>query len=373
MTKKTAMIAATETRRALELDVLASMLPADRRDRLAEILTDDDVETLKHLAREGMGENSLRALASDLGYLEAWSVLATGGPLPWPAPEPLALKFLAHHLWDPAQREIDATHGMPAEIMQALIDQGLLRTTNPHAPNTVKRRLASWSTLHRWKGISGPFSAPTLRTALKLAVRAIGRPRRRKSRRAVTRDILDALIGTCRSDRLADTRDRALLLIAFGSGGRRRSEIARLRLDQLSEETTVASDPGDPQSPPLPCMGIALGRTKTRQADEDTKVYLVGPPVEALNDWLERSDIKKGPIFRADRSLGRYPGLCAYPAIHQSDRQAPLSSRWSRSDGLQRPWTALRLSDRGGSKRGAPCRRHAAITASLPAAGGELL
>ena len=54
-----------ETRRALQLDALAAILPMDRRDRLAELLTDDDVETLKHLAREGMGENSLRALASD--------------------------------------------------------------------------------------------------------------------------------------------------------------------------------------------------------------------------------------------------------------------------------------------------------------------
>ena len=44
----------------------------DRRGRLAEILAEDDVETLKHLAREGMDENSLRALASDLAYLEAW-------------------------------------------------------------------------------------------------------------------------------------------------------------------------------------------------------------------------------------------------------------------------------------------------------------
>ena len=42
----------------------------DRRDRLAQLLTDDDVETLKHLAREGTGENSLRALASDLAYFE---------------------------------------------------------------------------------------------------------------------------------------------------------------------------------------------------------------------------------------------------------------------------------------------------------------
>ena len=60
-----------ETRRALQLDALAAILMMDWRGRRAEILTDDDVETLKHLAREGMGENSLRALASDLAYLGA--------------------------------------------------------------------------------------------------------------------------------------------------------------------------------------------------------------------------------------------------------------------------------------------------------------
>ena len=74
--------AETETRRALQLDALAGILPMDRRDKLAHILTDDDVETLRHLAREGMGDNSLRALASDLAYLEAWSFSATGAPLP---------------------------------------------------------------------------------------------------------------------------------------------------------------------------------------------------------------------------------------------------------------------------------------------------
>ncbi|MDW9621609.1 integrase, partial [Sinorhizobium meliloti] len=59
-------------RRAEELDALDAILPFDRRDQLAALLTDDDVATLKHLAQEGMGENTLRALASDLGYLEAW-------------------------------------------------------------------------------------------------------------------------------------------------------------------------------------------------------------------------------------------------------------------------------------------------------------
>lgn len=39
----------------------------NRRDILAEVLTDQDVETLRHLVKEGMGENTLRALTSDLG------------------------------------------------------------------------------------------------------------------------------------------------------------------------------------------------------------------------------------------------------------------------------------------------------------------
>jgi hypothetical protein len=45
-------------RRAEELDALDAILPFDRRERLAELLTDDDIATLKHLAGEGMGGRS---------------------------------------------------------------------------------------------------------------------------------------------------------------------------------------------------------------------------------------------------------------------------------------------------------------------------
>ena len=287
------------TRRALDLDALAAILPMDRRDRLAEILTDDDVATLKHLAREGMGENSLRALASDLAYLEAWALASTGSPLPWPAPEALALKFVAHHLWDPARRESEPAHGMPAGVADSLRARDLLRVEGPHAPATVRRRLASWSTLHHWKGALGPFKSPALRSALRLSVRATARPRMRKSQRAVTRDVLEALLATCGSDRLADTRDAALLLVAFASGGRRRSEVASLRVEQLVEEQPVLEDPSQPNSPALPCLSIRLGRTKTAEADADARVLLVGRPVEALREWLLRADITKGAIFRA--------------------------------------------------------------------------
>ena len=103
----------------------------DRRDWLAQLLTDDDVETLKHLAREGMGENGLRALASDLAYLETWADAATGQALSWPASEVLALKFVAHHLWDPAKRVSDPRHGMPADVARELASGGVLRCEGP--------------------------------------------------------------------------------------------------------------------------------------------------------------------------------------------------------------------------------------------------
>ena len=285
-------------KRAEELDALDSILPFDRRDQLATLLTDEDVATLKHLAKEGMGANTLRALASDLGYLEAWCELATGAPLPWPAPESLALKFVAHHLWDPVERAEDSSHGMPADVEMGLRAKGLLRVDGPHAPDTVRRRLTSWSILTRWRGLTGSFTAPSLKAALRLAVRATPRQRRRKSKKAVTGDVLAKLLATCGGERLADLRDRALLLTAFASGGRRRSEVADLRVDDLVDEEPVHADPRNAASPLLPCLSISLGRTKTTTAEDQAHVILIGRPVEALKQWIEEARIDTGPVFR---------------------------------------------------------------------------
>jgi len=118
-------------RRAEALDTIASVLPMERRDELAELPTSDqDVETLKHLVNQGMGDNTLRALTSDLAYLEALALAPTGQSLPWPAPEALLLKCVAHHLWDPEKRAADTDHGMPVDVDDNLQRQGFL---NPPA------------------------------------------------------------------------------------------------------------------------------------------------------------------------------------------------------------------------------------------------
>jgi integrase len=292
--RKAAQDLSTVEGRIAELDTIAAVLPMERRDELAELLTDQDVETLRHLVNEGMGENTLRALTSDLAYLQAWSLAAAGKSLPWPAPEALLLKFVAHHLWDPQKRETDPDHGMPAGVEQNLRGQGFLKVVGPHAPDTVRRRLATWSTLTRWRGLTGSFASPALKSAIRLAVRATPRPRKRKSAKAVTGDVLAKMLATCASGSLRDLRDRAILMVAFASGGRRRSEIAGLRREQLTVEPPVVVADG----PPLASLAIHLGRTKTSGADHDEVVYLTGRPVEALEAWMTAAKIDAGSVFR---------------------------------------------------------------------------
>jgi len=280
------------------IDALAGFLPMAARDRLAETLTAAEIDTLTHLAKTGTGPNSLRALASDLAYLEAWARASTAAPLVWPASETTVLRFIAHHLWDEAERDKNPEHGMPEHVAEALRGAGRLKSTGPHAPATVRRRLALWSSLHRWRGLEGPFGSPSIRNALRLAIRAADRPRARKSPSAITRDVLDQLLATCSRGRAADLRDRALLLLAFGSGGRRRSEITRLKVDDLEEREAIVGDPAELKDEVLPVLAIRLRRTKTSSADAGESVLVVGRPVEALRAWLAFSRIDTGPVFR---------------------------------------------------------------------------
>ena len=73
MAKPKTSLTAVE-RRAEELDTIAAVLPLERRDELAELLTNQDVETLRHLVNQGMGDKRLRALTSDLAYLAGLAV-----------------------------------------------------------------------------------------------------------------------------------------------------------------------------------------------------------------------------------------------------------------------------------------------------------
>jgi len=81
-------------------------------------------------------------------------------------------------------RLADPEHGMPADVEDKLRRQGFLKSTGPQAPATVRRRLANWSTLTKWRGLNGAFASPALKSAVRLAMRAAPRQCLRKSAKA---------------------------------------------------------------------------------------------------------------------------------------------------------------------------------------------
>lgn len=282
-----------------------------------------------------MGDNTLRALASDLGYLEGWCREATGQSLPWPAPLDLVLKFVAHHLWDPAERTSNPAHGMPDSVGDALRDQGLLRSRGPHAPSTVRRRLASWATLHRWRNLDGSFASPALRKAMRLATRASGRPRQRKSREPIGAEVLRKLLdrldreiigwspgdGTpARGSVLRALRDRSMLSLGFAAGGRRRSEISRLSVEQIEIRETDGESGENEQ-----ILIIHLGRTKTQDAADDATVTVRGRAVADYTTWRQAASLTQGPVYRP---IGRW-GRLRDQALSPQSVNAVLKARLS--------------------------------------------
>jgi hypothetical protein len=163
-----------EHARFAELNALAGVLPYHRRDELSALLSDADVATLRHLVESGMGANTLRAIASDLAYLERWALAATGSPLPWAPPTLLVVKFIAHHLWDAVKKQSDPEHGMPDEVASALRALGALKSTGPYAPGTVKLRIRSGARCTNGAGC--PALSATARSGRRSGCQCVQRP-----------------------------------------------------------------------------------------------------------------------------------------------------------------------------------------------------
>ena len=256
-------------------------------------LSDADEAALSDLYRRGTPPNTLRAWERDLAYISAWKMAAFGKPLSWPEAEAVGLRFILDH----AQDQIDRP-GRAQDVALELMAIGLRASLACPAPATLDRRIASWQAFHRMRNLTSPFSAPLVQQARQKARRANARPPQPKSPKPVTREVLEALLATC-DDSLRGTRDRAMLSLAFASGGRRRSELVALNVEDIGIEDFGARG----------LLWVRLLSTKTTRKDQAPKLPLKGKAARALVHWLEVSGLKEGPLFRpiskSDRALKR--------------------------------------------------------------------
>lgn len=269
--------------------------PAPYLPATAPALSQADQDALTDLYIRGTPANTLRAYERDLLYVTAWKSARFTAALDWPESEATALAFILDHARD--LNDAPKTD-VARETAEALIAQGLRKSLACPAPSTLDRRIASWLAFHRMKNLESPFNASQVKQARAKARRAAARPPAPKSQHPITRDILEQLLATCRGSR-RDCRDRAILMLGWASGGRRRSEITALTREDVS--LTDFGNSG--------VVWLSLLETKTTQKGETPRLILKARAAQALVHWIEVGEIADGPLFRpvskADRVLKR--------------------------------------------------------------------
>ncbi|WP_410952975.1 site-specific integrase [Pseudomonas sp. S1(2024)] len=273
----------------------------------------------------GTAANTVRSYQGALAYWSAWLQLRYRRALGDAAlPPEVAVQFIVDHLARPDGAG-GWSHLLPASLDAALVAAGVKGKLGPLAFSTVSHRLAVLAKWHRLKQWTSPLDSQAVKTLLREGRKAQARQGvsvRKKT--AVVLEPLQAMLATC-TDGTRGIRDRALLLLAWSGGGRRRSEVIGLQvqdLRRLDADTWL----------------YALGTTKTDTAGVRREKPLQGPAAQALQAWLMAAPAQTGPLFRR-----LYKGGKVGTTGLSGDQVARIVKRRAQLAGLEGDWAAHSL------------------------------
>lgn len=269
--------------------------------------------SVRAILQEGESANTRRSYAGALRYWAAWFHLRYGRPFSLPIPVPAVLQFLVDHVVRAADAGL--VSDLPLAIDGALVEGGYKGALGAPALATVIHRLSVLAKAHDVKELSNPVRDPAVQELLHRARRAYAsRGVTTKRKTAATREPLEAMLATC-TDGMRGVRDRALLLFAWASGGRRRSEVAAAMMGNL-----VRVEEG---------YLYRLAHSKTDQSGADSvpgaEKPLMGPAAAALTAWLEASGVTSGAMFRRIRGARAGEPLSAQAVALIVKRRAQLA------------------------------------------------
>lgn len=273
----------------------------------------------------GTAANTVRSYRSALAYWCAWLQVRYGRALGDGAlPPEVAVQFIVDHLARP-DADGNWTHLLPGSVDAALLTAGVKGKPGALAFSTVSHRLAVLAKWHRLQQWPSPGDAPVVKTLLREARKAQARQGvsvRKKT--AMVLEPLQAMLTTC-TDGVRGVRDRALLLLAWSGGGRRRSEVIGLQIEDLRRLD------GD-------TWLYTLGTTKTETGGVRREKPLQGPAAQALAAWLAVAPADHGPLFRRLYKGGRVAN-----AGLSGDQVARIVKRRATLAGLDGDWAAHSL------------------------------
>jgi len=174
---------------------------------------------------------------------------------------------------------------------------------------TISQVVAAISKLHKVQGLENPCLSEVVKAARKAARRRLGVAPHQKA--AATVDVVRALVSGIEGMTLTDKRDKALLLCGF-AGAFRRSELAALRVSDLTEEKT-------PEGRPVFVVTVRHSKTDQEGRGMNKAIFAARPrekrfcPVAALREWIAAAGLAgDDPLFPRIRKGG------------QLDKAAPL-------------------------------------------------
>lgn len=249
------------------------------------------------LIHAGTAKSTRRAYQRDARYFFAWLKTSTGEVEHYPVSIETVCRFILDHV-----------NGLLPAVEQVLLKRSLKNVSGPLSLPTIRRYLSSLSVIHSEHGVNSPTSHTKVKLLLRRASAAtVHRPQQKA---AIALDILNQLIEIC-DVTLRGTRDKAILLVGFASGGRRRSELSDMQVESLQKV-----DDG---------YLIHIRKSKTDQLGLGHTVPAFGEAAIALSEWLMKSGLRTGPFFR-----GIKPDNTFYKMLSGSGINEMIKSRIKR-------------------------------------------
>lgn len=249
------------------LDILFDSPPSRMYERAEEII------------REDLSYNTQLAHEGDLIYWEAW-LSAIGFTFDNPISKREISLFIVQH-----------AENIDHDVDERLVKQGYKFRRGRHSMATIKRRVASLSVyidLFKERMLNnGKFDNPCKDTEIRMLLQKLTKKYggSKPAGKAITKDVLNDMLDTCKNT-LIDKRDKALLLFAWASGGRRRSEVTNATFENLTKQ-------------PDGNYVYKIIKSKTDQEGKGMPVPVKGWAARALTEWLESSGITEGALFRS--------------------------------------------------------------------------
>lgn len=231
-------------------------------------------ERIDRLRIAGKAKNTLTAYEKAERYFAAWLGLVKGEELSYPIDQDVIVEFVVSHV-----------EGLPVDVDLAMVQAGVKARMGLHSVGSIRSKVIGIGHFHKERGLSNPCRSDVINDILLSAqrMRAAAGMTKKKSM-AITKPMLDRMIGKINTRTLEGKRDRAVLEFGFYTGGRRRSEIANAEFRFL---TKVGGG-----------WEYLLHRSKTDQAGKGAVKFLRARYAKGLETWLEAAGIRGGYLFR---------------------------------------------------------------------------